>query len=426
MQTQPAGPTRRSSRGLDWFVFFVADVQTGFGPFVAVYLTEHKWTQIDIGLVLTISGIVSLIGQMPGGALVDAARSERLVAGFSVAAIATSALVYALSPVFAMVLLAAVVQAAASCVLGPAIAAISLGLVGHDAIGDRLGRNARFASLGNGFAAAAMGACGYFLSVRAVFFITASLLAPALLGLAHISPQEIDPERAHGGPRERPRNRVLPEIIGLARRRALVIFAACLMLFHFANAAMLPLMGSVLTTRSSQWAILMIAASIVGPQVIVAVFSPWVGHKAQTWGRRPLLLVAFAALPLRGVLFAVVTNPVLLVIVQLLDGITAAVFAVLVPLVIADVTRGTGHFNLGQGIVGTTIGIGASVSPTYAGWLSDHFSSQTAFLGLTAIAALGFATTLMLMPETRPPPKWPGADQGTQGVGGMRQNRNRP
>jgi MFS family permease len=402
---QPAGPSRRSSRGLDWFVFFVADVQTGFGPFVAVYLTEHKWTQIDIGLVLTVGGITALVGQMPGGAIVDAARSERFVAGVSVAAIAISALAYALSPIFAAVLLAAILQAAASCVLGPAIAAISLGLVGHDGIGDRLGRNARFASLGNGFAAAAMGACGYFLSARAVFFITAALLVPALLALRRISPQEIDPERAHGGPRENSRSRLLPGLLGIMRRRALMIFAACLMLFHFANAAMLPLMGSVLTMRSSQWAILMIAASIVGPQIVVALFSPWVGRKALTWGRRPLLLAAFAALPLRGLLFAVVTNPVLLVVVQLLDGVTAAVFAVLVPLVIADVTRGTGHFNLGQGIVGTTVGIGASMSPTYAGYLTDHFSSQTAFLGLAAIAALGFATTWALMPETRPAPK---------------------
>jgi MFS family permease len=150
----------------------------------------------------------------------------------------------------------------------------------------------------------------------------------------------------------------------------------------------------------------MIAASIVGPQLIVALFSPWVGEKARTWGRRPLLLAAFAALPLRGFLFAVVTNPLLLVLVQLLDGVTAAVFAVLVPLVIADATRGTGHFNLGQGVVGTTVGIGASMSPTYAGWLSDHYSSQTAFLGLTAIAALGFVTTWLLMPETKPAPKW--------------------
>jgi predicted MFS family arabinose efflux permease len=385
---------------LDWFVFFVADVQTGFGPFVAVYLTAQKWTQVDIGLILSVAGLVALAGQMPGGALVDAARSERLVAGVAIAAIALSALAYATSPIFVVILAAVVLQAAASCVLGPAIAAISLGLVGHAAIGERLGRNARFAAIGNGLAAAAMGACGYFLSARAVFFITAALLVPALLALRLISPREIDPVRAHGGKPER--RKLAAELLSLAGKRPLLIFAGCVMLFHLANAAMLPLMGSVLTTRSSKWATVLIAACIVGPQLLVALFSPWVGRKAQTWGRRPLLIVAFAALPLRGLFFATVTSPYLLVAVQLLDGITAAVFAVMVPLVIADLTRGTGHFNLGQGIVGTTIGIGASVSTTYAGYLSDHFGSPIAFLGLTAVALLGLVSTWTLMPETRP------------------------
>ena len=405
MQSEPPpGPTPRSLRGLDWFVFFVADVQTGFGPFVAVYLTAQKWTQVDIGLILSVGGLVALIGQMPGGALVDAAKSERLVAGIAIAMIALSALAYAASPIFVVILAAVVLQAAASCVLGPAIAAISLGLVGHAAIGERLGRNARFAAIGNGLAAAAMGACGYFLSARAVFFITAALLVPALLVLRLIASKEIDPERAHGGMPERRSGKLSTELLGLARKRPLMIFAACVMLFHLANAAMLPLMGSVLTMRSSQLAPALIAACIVGPQILVALFSPWVGRKAEAWGRRPLLLVAFAALPLRGLFFATVTDPYTLVAVQLLDGITAAVFAVMVPLVIADATRGTGHFNLGQGIVGTTIGIGASVSTTYAGYLSDHFGSPIAFLGLSGVALLGFVAMWAFRPETRPAP----------------------
>ena len=403
LQNQPPpGPTLRSLRGLDWFVFFVADVQTGFGPFVAVYLTAQKWTQVDIGLVLTVGSLVALAGQMPGGALVDAAPSERLVAGLSIVAIAISALAYAAFPIFAVIVVAAVLHAAASCVLGPAIAAISLGLVGHAAIGQRFGRNARFAAIGNGLAAAAMGACGYFLSARAVFFVTAMLLVPALLALRLISSREIDPERAHGGPPERQTRGPTTKLPGLTRARPLVIFATCIMLFHLANAAMLPLMGSVLTTRSSQWATVLIAACIVGPQLLVAIFSPWIGSRTEAWGCRPLLLIAFAALPIRGLFFAAVTNPYLLVTVQLLDGVAAAVLAVTVPLIIADLTRGTGHFNLGQGIVGTAMGIGASVSTTYAGYLSDHFGSPVAFLGLTVIAMLGFVAVWTTMPETRP------------------------
>jgi MFS family permease len=375
-------------------------VQTGFGPFVSVFLTTQKWTQLDIGLVMSVAGFVSLIGQMPGGALVDAARSERLVAGIAVGAICFSALGYAALPIFPMVLSAAVVHALASCVLGPAIAAISLGLVGHVLIGERLGRNARFASIGNGLAAAAMGAIGYF-SPRAVFVVTVLLLLPALLALRNINKAEIDPERAHGAmPKRRPDTP--PAKPGdLMRNRPLMIFAGCLLLFHLANAAMLPLMGSVVTMRSARWATILIAACIVVPQLVVAALSPWIGRRAQIWGRRPLLLIGFAALPIRGFLFASVTNPELLVVVQLLDGITAAVFSVMVPLVVADLTRGTGHFNLGQGIVGTFVGIGASLSATLAGYLSDHFGSPAAFAGLAAIAVLGLAVVWLLMPETR-------------------------
>jgi MFS family permease len=360
---------------------------------------------VDIGLVLTAAGIVSLIGQMPGGALVDAARSERLIGGLAVAAICLSALGYAALPIFPMVLSAAIVHALASCVLGPAIAAISLGLVGHAAIGERLGRNARFASIGNGVAAAAMGACGYLLSARAVFVVTVILLAPALLALRRIAAKEIDPERAHGAA-PRPRAKKPPiKARALLHNRPLLIFAGCLLLFHLANAAMLPLMGSVVTMRSARWATILIAACIVVPQLVVAALSPWIGRRAQIWGRRPLLLVGFAALPIRGILFASVTNPELLVIVQLLDGVTAAVFSVMVPLVVADLARGTGHFNLGQGIVGTFIGIGASLSATLAGYISDHFGSPSAFAGLAAIALVGLIVAWFLMPETRDAPE---------------------
>jgi hypothetical protein len=342
---------------------------------------------------------------MPGGALVDAARSERLVAGIAIAAICLSALAYAVLPVFPMVLSAAILHSLASCVLGPAIAAISLGLVGHAVIGERLGRNARYASIGNGLAAAAMGACGYLISARAVFVVTVILLAPALLALRQIAAKEINPERAHGAaPRERVK-RSPAKSSALMHNRPLLIFAACLLLFHLANAAMLPLMGSVVTMRSARWATVLIAACIVVPQVVVAGLSPWIGRRAQIWGRRPLLLVGFAALPIRGILFASVTDPELLVIVQLLDGVTAAVFSVLVPLVIADLTRGTGHFNLGQGIVGTFTGIGASLSTTFAGYISDHLGSPAAFAGLAAISLVGLGALWLFMPETRDEPE---------------------
>jgi MFS family permease len=186
------------------------------------------------------------------------------------------------------------------------------------------------------------------------------------------------------------------------RNKPLLIFAGCLLLFHLANGSMLPLMGSIMTMRSAHWATLLIAACIVVPQLVVAALSPWFGNRAEIWGRRPLLLIGFAALPIRGLLFALVTNPFLLVFVQLLDGVTAAVFAVMVPLVVADLTRGTGRFNLGQGIIGTATGIGASLSATFAGYMTDRFGSMPAFAGLAVIALAGLTMLWFMMPETRP------------------------
>jgi MFS family permease len=398
-------PSRQSLRGLDWFIFFLADVQTGFGPFVAVYLTTQKWTQVEIGFVLSIGGVVALLGQVPGGAIVDAARSERLVAGLAIATIGVSALAYAAWPILPVVTVAATLHAAASCVLGPAIAAISLGLVGPLAIGERFGRNARFASLGNGVAAAVMGTCGYLLSSRSVFLVTFVLAIPTLLSLARIREREIDAARAHGAvPREAP-DAKSTSVLRLMRQPALLIFASSVLLLQLANGAMLPLMAGVVTTRSSQWAPVLIAACIIVPQAIVALTSPSVGRKAQQWGRRPLLLMGFAALAIRGVMFATVSDPYLLVAVQVFDGITAAVFSVMVPLIVADVAFGSGHFNLAQGIVGTATGIGASLSTVLAGYVSDRFGSSFAFTGLAGIAALGLALIWLAMPETRPGPR---------------------
>jgi predicted MFS family arabinose efflux permease len=329
-EDQPTRPSRASLRGLDWFTFFVADIQTSFGPFIAVYLTTQKWTLGDIGLVLTIGGLVGLIGQMPGGAVVDAVRSERRAAAWAVVGIGVSALVLALWPIFIIVVAARVLHAGSSCVLGPALAAISLGLVGHSAIGERLGRNARFASVGNGLSAAVMGAVGYFLSSAAVFFVAAALAIPALASLFRIRADEIDPATAHGG---------IPE-----PQRA-TLSGGLHLLFH----------------------------------------------------NRPLLVLAGCA----AILLAFVSDPYLLVVVHVLDGVSAAVLGVLVPLITADVTRGTGRFNLAQGMIGTAVGIGASVSGVLTGSVADLSGSTVAFLMLAAAGGVGLTSVWVLMPETR-------------------------
>jgi MFS family permease len=382
-------------------VFFVADVQAGFGPFIAVYLTTQKWTQVDIGFVLTIGGLISLFGQIPGGALLDRLQSPRRAAAIAISIIALSALILALWPTYPGVLASRVLQAGASCVLGPAIAAISLGLVPRNRIGDRFGRNAAFASIGAGLAAAAMGACGYYISNQAVFFVTAGLGVPALVALFQIRPGDIDVTRAHGGVATKLSN--FTDALKFATsHKTIFIFAACVFLFHLANAAVLPLIASSFTVRSTSLATPLTAAAMVVPQLIVAVTSPGVGRLTHRIGRHPLLLAGFAALVIRITLTARLSDPTMIVAVQVFDGISAAVLGVLVPLTIADLTRNTGRFNLVQGTVACAMGIGAAISTTMAGYLADRFSTFTAFLALDLVAAIGLLAVWLAMPETRP------------------------
>ncbi|MCP1549011.1 MULTISPECIES: MFS transporter [Methylorubrum] len=397
----PADPSRRATYGLDAFTFFIANLQTGFGPFLAVYFTQQKWTQSDIGLALTVGSLVSLLGQMPGGAFVDASRSKRFAAGFSAFWVGASAVMLAAFPTYLVVMLAMAIHSAASCVLTPAIAAISIGLVGHARAGERLGRNASFSAVGNALGAAGMGAIGYYLSNNAVFYLAGVLVIPALVSLSFIpSGRAVEAGRPRPAA-QAPEPREAGGVSALLKNRALLCFAACMVLFFLANAAMLPLVGSVMTLRASETATALVAACIMVPQAVLALTAPFVGRLAQSWGRKPLLVIGFAALPVRGLLFAFVSDPYWMVAIQVFDGISASVLGVMVPLIVSDVTRGTGRFNTALGAVGTGMGIGAALSTALAGFMADELGSRTAFLGLAIVGAAGLALVLLIMPETR-------------------------
>jgi MFS family permease len=396
----------RSLRALDWLNFFLANVQTGFGPFIASYLTANKWTQGEIGVALSVGTATAMLSQVPAGALIDAMRNKKGAGAAAIIAIAACALLLAASPTLLPVLAAELFHGFASCMLTPAIAAISFALVGRRALGDRLGRNARFASIGSAFAAAAMGAFGEYSSARAVFWLTAALSVPALIALSmieHTGRAAAKVLGAQGTPREaapsEPEHR---ESIGsLLRDRRVLVFAACIALFHLSNAAMLNLAAGEVTAHMSDNVQLVIAACIIVPQMVVAALSPWVGRSAERWGRRPLLLFGFAALPVRALLFAGVSSPYLLVPVQLFDGISAAVFGVMLPLIAADVAGGKGHYNLCIGVFGLTAGIGATLSTLVAGFVADRFGNTVSFMGLAAAGALAVLLVWAALPETR-------------------------
>ncbi|CAM2154166.1 MFS transporter [Pararobbsia alpina] len=390
----------RSLRALDWLNFFIADVQTGFGPFIASYLASKKWTQGEIGLMLSVGTITAMASQIPGGILIDALPGKRGAAAAAIGALIFSALLLGISPTWLPVLTAEIFHGFASCMLTPAIAAISFALVGRMDLGDRLGRNARFASIGSAVAALLMGLFGQYVSVRSIFWLTAALAVPALFALSMIEHARIDTplpkdtkEAEESSSRETLRE--------LLRDKRLLIFAVCVILFHLSNAAMLNLAAGDVTAHMGDNVQLVIAACIVVPQMVVAALSPWVGRSAQKWGRRPIMLLGFSALPLRALLFAGVTSPYLLVPVQALDGLSAAVFGVMLPLIAVDVGGDKGRYNLCIGVFGLAAGIGATLSTSLAGFAADKFGDKLAFLGLAAAGALAVLLVWAAMPETR-------------------------
>jgi predicted MFS family arabinose efflux permease len=393
-------PSRRTLLGLDWLNFLLADVQTGVGPFLAIYLAGYKWDEERVGLALTIGGIAGILTQTPAGALVDFLRSKRALVGVAVAALAAGALLIALYPSFWPVMSAQVLIGGTSSVFLPAICAMSLGIVGRAAFDTRQGRNQTFNSAGNVIAAVSMGLLGYFISNRSIFFFVAAFAVPTILVLLLIRPAEIDYELARGATDGEKGGKV-ESVEALFWERPLVLFLGCAVMFHFANAAMLPLLGEMLAKGQGRSSMMFMSACVVTTQFVITLIASWSGRTAGTWGRKPLLLIAFGVLPIRGVLYTLTSNTALLVAIQIMDGVGAGIFGVVSVLVIADLTRGTGRFNLTLGAITTAVGIGAALSQVIAGSIVHHMGFRAGFLFLAGVAAAAFAILYSFMPETR-------------------------
>jgi MFS family permease len=310
--------------------------------------------------------------------------------------IGASALLMVWSPEIWPVLLAQTLHGFASCMLNPALAALTIGLVATASLPDRLGRNARFAAVGSAVGAVLMGACGSFISTRMVFWLAALFCVPAMLALWSVGLRlkARQPMKMTGPARE-----TISEVL-LDRR--LLAYVACSALFHLANAAMLPLAAVEITRRADEEASLIIAACILVPQFVVALLSPLAGRMACRWGRRGVLLVGFCALPARAVLLAVVHDPFWLVAIQALDGLGGAAFGVMTPLVAADLSVRGGRFNLRLGILGAVVGLAAAASNMAGGLIATNLGVQTAFSALALAGVCAVMMVAFVMPETRP------------------------
>lgn len=400
-------------RSLDGLNFFLADVRDGLGPYLAIYLLAvHHWEPGSIGLVMTLASVTALLTQTPAGALIDRTTAKRAVMAIAALLVTGSCLVLPWVTSVALVTLTQAISALAGSVFAPAIAAISLGLTGPRAFTRRMGRNETFNHAGNACSAVLAGGLAYLFGPVAVFYLMAAMTVASLIAISRVPATAIDHDLARGLDPRPPGQHAHPAGLAvLLHNRPLLLFAVCCALFHLANAAMLPLVGQKLAQANLQLATPLTSACIVAAQLVMVPMALLAGARADRWGRKPLLLAGFLILPLRGVLYVMSDDPFWLVAVQLLDGIGAGLFGALFPVVVKDLTQGSGRFNVSLGALSTAFGLGAALSPGVAGLVVQSAGYDAAFLTLAGIATAALFLLWLAMPETRRPASDANAEQ---------------
>jgi MFS family permease len=380
----------------------MADVRDGVGPYLSVYLkASQHWDAGAIGLAMGASSIAAAICQIPAGLLVDGTRAKRRLIAGSGLTVGLGCLLIILFPHFWTVIVAQAMLGAASAIIPPAIAAVSLGLVGRRLLDGRVSRNESFNHGGNLLAAVLAGTLGQHFGYHWIFYLVCGFAMASALIVTLINPREIDHDRARGG--EDPANKSKPiPLRDLLKQRNLVIFLASVVLFHFGNAAMLPMAGQVLAQTHPGQDTIALSACIIAAQFVMVGVAWCVGRaSARGVGRKPIFLLALAVLPVRGLLFSITSSPYAVVAIQLLDGVAAGIFGVISVLIAADLMRNTGRFNLAQGLTALAVGVGASLSNASAGFVVQWFGYPTGFIYLAVIAGCALAFFGLLMPETR-------------------------
>jgi MFS family permease len=404
--SETANHKQCANRALDAANFFLADVRDGLGPYLAIYLlTEQKWNEAQIGLVMSIAGFAGILAQTPAGALVDVMRAKRHVMVAAASLVTAASLLLPLCSSFWPVAISQGIAHAAGVIFPPAIAAVSLGVVGPRSFTKRIGRNETFNHAGNATAAAIAGLAAYLFGPTIVFYLLAVMSVASIASLLAIPESAIDHDVARGlhevryGDRE---GQSQPSGLSvLLSCRPLLIFAACVALFHLSNGAMLPLVGQKLALQDKHLGTSLMSACIIAAQAVMAPMAMLVGAKADEWGYKRFFLAALLILPVRGALYTLSDNPAWLVGVQLLDGIGAGIFGAIFPVIVADLMRNTGRFNVAQGAIITAQSVGAALSTMVAGLVVVQIGYSAAFLTLGAIAGVGAAVCFLALPDAR-------------------------
>ncbi len=397
-QPRPAG-----QRALQSLNFFMADMQAGVGPFLGVFLLAHGWQSGWIGSVMSIGGVAGILVTAPAGAWVDSSRHKRrMVAICGVCSMLASGIIL-LSQSFWPVAISQVATAIAGAAIGPAVAGITLGLFRQAGFNRQNGINQAWNHAGNALGAGLSGWLGWQLGLPAVFALSVLFGLASIASVYCIPGKSIDDRAARGiGGRGGGDEVAVRGLSVLFNCRPLLILAACLALFHLGNAAMLPLYGLAVVSAGHGNPAVFVALTIVIAQatmVLTALVAMRMSEKKGMW---LVMLISFAALPIRGVIAAGMAQSWGVFPVQILDGVGAGLQSVAVPTMVARIMNGTGRVNVAQGAVMTAQGLGAALSPALGGWLAQWNGYGPAFLILGAFAIGAVVLWTAFANELRP------------------------
>ncbi|SDR30515.1 MFS transporter [Pseudovibrio sp. Tun.PSC04-5.I4] len=384
--------------------FFAGDVVGGLGPYLAIYLLAGlQWSPGSIGIVLAIGSLTTVAFQTPAGAFIDNTSSKRLLLASCALLIGAATLSILLFSQYQIIIyVAQILMGIAIAFVGPCIAAITLGISGPEHFTVQMGANQAANHSGNVFAALLGAGLALWISAEGVFWLVAMMAIGMAICVGMVDGSKINHNAARGGLTHSSNDGDEPSALAtVLSDKRLVTLVMCVFMFHFANAAMLPLVSQKLSINSNvNIGIAFVSACIIVAQFWMVLMSLLCAAKADAWGRKPLFLLAFFILPIRGLLFMWLEDPYALISVQSLDGIANGIFGVIILLIAADLTHGTGRFNLVQGALAAVVGIGSAFSNLIAEEIVQFFGYAPAFITLASLALVGGFMYLILMPET--------------------------
>ncbi|MCW8409608.1 MFS transporter [Legionella sp. PATHC035] len=396
----------RSLLALSLMIFFIADIQGGIGPILSIYLRSNLgWDTSQVGIALATTGIVGVLFQIPSGMLVDALRFKRSLIAFACTCIILSCVILLSQTSLYFIIAAQSLVGLASSLIPPSIAAISLGLVGKDLFPQRVSMNESIVHAGTVIAMIIIGLLAQLYGHSWIVYGTIMFSVLALMPIPFINANEINYSAArelpliqnsNNEPQAEPVN-----LLELAQSKSILIFFSAVIVFHFANAAQLPLVGQELAKINPDSDSLFMAGCIVLAQVVMVVVAFSLGFIIDKIGRKPIFLCSFIFLIVRSLLFSITESSFYLLIIQLLDGISAGIFGVVAVVIVSDLASGTGRFNFLLGTLGLCVGIGSSLSNIIAGFIAKSYGFHVGFISLSFVAAMGLILYTFTMQETK-------------------------